>query len=98
MSPTLFTAIACIAALFACILVYQKFINKYEHNPTPSHPINNCITFSPVTNTIMKNVNSDKYDMNLGMCGSPAMYPVLYICTNVDTVTINSSITAVTLS
>jgi hypothetical protein len=39
-SPTLFTNIAFIAALFAKILKYQKLINKYEDNPTPSHPIN----------------------------------------------------------
>jgi hypothetical protein len=32
---------ALMAALLACILVNQKFINKYEHKPTPSHPINN---------------------------------------------------------
>jgi hypothetical protein len=41
-SPILFTNIAFIAALLANILVYQKLINKYEDNPTPSHPINIC--------------------------------------------------------
>lgn len=41
-SPTLFTTIAFIAALFAWIRVNQKFINKNEHSPTPSHPINTC--------------------------------------------------------
>jgi hypothetical protein len=65
-SPILLITIAFIADLFAWILVYQKFINKYEHNPTPSHPINNCNRLSPVTNIIMKNVNNDKYDINLG--------------------------------
>jgi hypothetical protein len=59
-SPTLFTIIALIADLFACNLVYQKLINKYEHNPTPSHPINNCKMLSAVTKTNMKNVNNDK--------------------------------------
>jgi len=59
-SPTLFTTIAFIADLFAWILVYQKFISKYEHNPTPSHPINNCNILSAVTKINMKNVNNDK--------------------------------------
>ena len=31
---------AFIAALFACNRLYQKFINKYEHKPTPSQPTN----------------------------------------------------------
>jgi hypothetical protein len=35
-----FIIIAFNAALFAKIREYQKFINKYEHKPTPSHPIN----------------------------------------------------------
>jgi hypothetical protein len=39
-SVILFITIAFKAALLAKILVYQKLINKYEHNPTPSHPIN----------------------------------------------------------
>jgi len=59
-SPILFTSIAFIAALFANILVYQKLINKYEDNPTPSHPINICTKFSAVTNNNIKNVNNDK--------------------------------------
>jgi hypothetical protein len=33
------------AALLAATLVNQKFINKKEHKPTPSHPINNCIKY-----------------------------------------------------
>ena len=65
-SPTLFTTMASIADLLACNLVNQKFINKYEHNPTPSQPINSCIMLSDVTNINIKNVNNDKYDMNLG--------------------------------
>lgn len=35
-SPTLFATTALIADLFACIRVYQKLINKYEHTPTKS--------------------------------------------------------------
>jgi hypothetical protein len=51
---------AFIAALFAAILVYQKFINKYEQKPTPSQPKNNCKKLPAVTNIIIKNVNKDK--------------------------------------
>jgi hypothetical protein len=39
-SPKRFIIIAFIADLFACILVNQKFINKYEDKPTPSHAKN----------------------------------------------------------
>lgn len=39
-SPTLLIAIALKAAFPANTLVNQKLINKKEHNPTPSHPIN----------------------------------------------------------
>jgi hypothetical protein len=39
-SAILFIIIAFNAALLANIRVYQKLINKYEHNPTPSQPIN----------------------------------------------------------
>merc|ERR1712148_26667 len=64
-SPTLLTIIALIAALLACILVYQKLISKYEVNPTPSQPINICTTLSAVTKNIIKKVNRDKYPINL---------------------------------
>ena len=97
-SPIRFTTMAFIADLLACILVYQKLIKRYEHNPTPSHPINNCNKLSDVTNTIMKNVNKLKYDINRGKCGSSPIYSVEYMCTNADTVVTNISITAVTLS
>jgi hypothetical protein len=40
-SPTLLKIKAFNAALFACIRVYQKLINKYEHKPTPSL----CVAF-----------------------------------------------------
>lgn len=59
-SPILLIINAFIAALFAAILVYQKLINKYEHKPTPSQPINNCKKFPAVTNKIIKKVNKDK--------------------------------------
>lgn len=40
-SETLFIIKAFKAALLAKIRIYQKFINKYEHKPTPSQPMNN---------------------------------------------------------
>ena len=39
MSPNLLATTARIEDLLACILQYQKFINIYEHIPTPSQPI-----------------------------------------------------------
>jgi len=65
-SPIRFNTIAFIAALPAEIRVYQKLINKYEHKPTPSHPINNCKKLFDVININIKNVNKDKYDRNRG--------------------------------
>jgi hypothetical protein len=59
------TTRALIADLFACIRVYQKLINKYEHNPTPSQPRNNSIKLFPVIKIIIKNVNSERYAINL---------------------------------
>jgi len=46
----------------------------------------------------MKKVNKDKYDINLGKCGSPAIYPVEYKCTNAETVVTKINIEAVTES
>ena len=48
------------AALLAKIRVYQKLINKKEHKPTPSQPINNCTKLSEVTSTNIKKVNSER--------------------------------------
>ena len=97
-SPILFIINAFIAALLAAILVYQKFINKYEHKPTPSQPINNCNKFAAVTNTIMKKVNKDKYDKNLGKCGSLYIYSIEYKCTQKEIPTITNNITLVNAS
>lgn len=58
-SPIRFINIALIAALFACIRVYQKLINKKEQIPTPSHPKNNCNKFPALTKINIKKVNSD---------------------------------------
>lgn len=77
---------AFIAALPAAILVYQKLINRYEHNPTPSQPINNCRKLLAVININMKKVNKDKYAKNLGSCGSSDIYDVEYICTIQETI------------
>jgi len=57
---------------------YQKLINKYEHNPTPSHPTNICNKLSAVTKINIKKVKKDKYAMNLGKCGSCDIYSVEY--------------------
>ena len=89
---------ALIADLFACNRVNQKLINKYEHKPTPSHPRNNCIKLSLVTKINIKNVNNDKYDINLGRCGSVLIYSLEYICTSVDTVKTKQSIVLVKAS
>lgn len=59
-SAILFITIALIAALFANKRVNQKFISKYEHKPTHSHPINACNKLSEVTNNNIKKVNKDK--------------------------------------
>jgi len=59
-SAILFIIIAFSAALFANKRVNQKFINKYEHKPTPSQPTKTCIRLSEVTNNIIKKVNKDK--------------------------------------
>jgi hypothetical protein len=48
------------AALFACILVLQKLINKKEQSPTPSHPKNNTKKLEEHTSAIIKKVNNDK--------------------------------------
>jgi molybdenum cofactor biosynthesis enzyme len=59
-SATRFTMRALMAALFACIRVYQKLIKRYEQSPTPSQPRNKITKLSPVTNINIKKVNKDK--------------------------------------
>jgi hypothetical protein len=59
-SATRLTTSAFIADFVAWIRVYQKLINRYEHNPTPSQPKNKIPKLSPVTNINIKNVKSDK--------------------------------------
>jgi hypothetical protein len=53
-------SIALIADLLACILVYQKFISKYEANPIPSQPKNITSKLSADISISMKNVNNDR--------------------------------------
>jgi hypothetical protein len=57
-SPIRFTNKAFKAALLAAIRVYQKLTNKYEHNPTPSHPINNKSKSSADTKIIIERLNN----------------------------------------
>ena len=59
-SPTWLTSIAFIATLSARSHVNQKWINKYEARPTPSHPRNNWRELSPITNIGIKKVRMDK--------------------------------------
>lgn len=54
------TIIAFIAALLAAIRVNQKLVSRYEHNPTPSQPINIWTKFEDVTENSVKSVESDK--------------------------------------
>lgn len=59
-SPKRFNNIAFNAALFACILVNQKFISKKEVTPTPSQPKNIWKKLPEVTKINIKKVNKDK--------------------------------------
>lgn len=51
----------------------------------PSQPKNMTIKLSAVTNTSIKPVNNDKYDINRAWCGSPFIYSVEYKCTRDET-------------
>jgi hypothetical protein len=84
---------ASIDALFACTRVAQKLIDRYGHIPTPSHPINNCNILSDKTGNIMKNVDNDRYEKNLILCGSSRIYSIEYIWARNDTIFITISIT-----
>jgi hypothetical protein len=55
-SPTRLTTKALMAAALAAGRSYQNPINRYEHNPTPSQPKNNCTRLSDVTSISMKKV------------------------------------------
>jgi len=55
------TIIAFKAALLAGNRVNQKLINKKEHKPTPSQPINNCTKLSALTKINIKKLNNNKY-------------------------------------
>jgi hypothetical protein len=75
-SPILLAIIANIEDLLAWIRVYQKLINKYEDTPTLSQPKKSCIKLLEVTNIIIVNVNNDKYEKNLILCGSYIIYSI----------------------
>jgi hypothetical protein len=81
------------AALFANTLVYQKLINKYDDNPTPSHPINICTKFSDEISSNIKNVNNDKKAKYLLKDISYLIYSNEYICTKKE---INKTTTNIT--
>lgn len=59
-SPILLINIALNADLFAWTRVFQKLINKNEHNPTPSHPKNKTKKLDETTNKNIKIVNKLK--------------------------------------
>ena len=93
-----FIIIAFNAALLAKIREYQKFINKYEHKPTPSHPINIWIKLSAVTKISIKKVNKDKKLINLHKKGSFAIYSIEYKWTKKEIQHIINNIIHVKLS
>lgn len=98
MSPIRLTIIAFKAALFAWRRPYQKLTNKYEHNPTPSHPKKSWKKLSAVTNNNIKKVNNDKYDIKRWMCGSCDIYSVEYKWTHIEIDVTTTNITTVKLS
>ena len=51
-----------------------------------------------VTNISIKKVNNERYDMNLGRCGSSDIYSVEYKCTKVEIKVTTKSIITVNLS
>lgn len=97
-SPTLFTSMAFIAALLAWIRVNQKLISKKDDKPTPSQPTNICKKLLLVTKISIKKVNSDKYDINRGRCGSSDIYSIEYKCTKLEMKVTTNNITPVSLS
>jgi len=64
LSPILFKTIAFKAAFNPVILEFQKLINKKEHKPIPSHPINKTIKLEALTNISIKKVKSDNNEIN----------------------------------
>lgn len=97
-SPTLLIKKALVAALPACILVYQKLINKYELKPTPYQPKNKTTKFAEDTKINIKKVNNERYDIKRVKCGSLYMYTHEYKCTQNDTVVTTINITVVNAS
>lgn len=97
-SPILFTIIALVADLPACIREYQKLINKKEAKPIPSQPKNITIKLSAVTKTSIKPVNKDKYPAKRPLCGSEAIYSMEYKWTKLEIVVTTTSITHVIVS
>ena len=92
-SPTRLTNIALIAALLACRRANQKLISKKDDKPTPSQPTNICKKLLLVTKISIKKVNSDKYDINRGRCGSSDIYSIEYKCTKLEMKVTTNNIT-----
>jgi hypothetical protein len=64
--------------LFAWIRKYQKLISRYEQIPTPSQPTKIKKRLLEHTKMYIKKVNNDRYEKNLGLCGSNAIYSTEY--------------------
>ena len=76
----------------------QKLISKKDDKPTPSQPTNICKKLLLVTKISIKKVNSDKYDINRGRCGSSDIYSIEYKCTKLEMKVTTNNITPVSLS
>ncbi len=72
-SAILFTNKAFNADRVALIRENQNPIKRNEQTPTPSHPRKRTSKLSAVTKSNIKKVKRDKYDINLGKCGSSAI-------------------------
>lgn len=64
--PPAYVVVACDA--LDLLRAITKKSKRYQHKPTPSHPINICTKLSAATKIIIKNVDKDKYGINLGKC------------------------------
>jgi hypothetical protein len=94
-SPTLLTVTAKMDDLFAWIRKYQKLISRYEQIPTPSQPTKIKKRLLEHTKMYIKKVNNDRYEKNLGLCGSNAIYSTEYNWANNDIVLITNNIVQV---
>src|SRR5207247_9508093 len=77
-SPMRLTMNAFFPASDADCFTYQKPISRYEHSPTPSHPMNRTRKLEPRTSTSMNAANRFKYEKYRAnsASGSSSMYAV----------------------